>query len=57
VQKLESGEVLVVGEKLKAELLEGDAEKEYWKNFIEFKTQQLTQRAQDRLDRKKRKRY
>jgi RNA binding motif len=56
IQKLLSGEVLVAGVKVKAELMEGDAENEYWKNFIDFKTKQLTQRAQERLGRKKRKR-
>jgi RNA binding motif len=49
-------EVQVAGEKVKSELMEGDGEKEYWKNFIDFKTKQLTQRAQERLGRKRRKR-
>jgi arginine/lysine/ornithine decarboxylase len=32
-----------------AERIKGDAEKEYWKNFIGFKMKQLTQRAQEQL--------
>ena len=49
LKKLKSGELQVAGEKVEsAILLEGDEEKQYWQDFMDFKTKQLRQREEER---------
>lgn len=53
--KISTGETLVAGAKVKeATVLEGDAEKEYWDKYIEFKKNYLKQRSQRTNKRRKR---
>ena len=52
LKKLQSGELHIAGEKVEsAILLEGDAEKQYWQDFMDFKTKQLRQREEERRGR------
>jgi len=49
VEKLNSGAVKISGSKIEeAELLEGEEEKAYWANFIEFKKRQIRHRSEER---------
>lgn len=49
LKKLQSGELEIAGEKVEsATLLEGDDEKQYWQDFMDFKTKQLRQRHEER---------
>ena len=49
LEKLQSGDLHVAGAKVeKASILEGDEEKQYWEDFMEFKTRQLRQRNDER---------
>eukprot|EP00977_Amphora_coffeiformis_P012809 scaffold3240_cov187-Amphora_coffeaeformis.AAC.4 len=52
LKKLQSGELHIAGEKVEsAILLEGDAEKQYWQDFMDFKTKQMRQREEERRSR------
>ena len=52
LKKLQSGELKIADEKVEsAILLEGDAEKQYWQDFMDFKTKQLRQREEERRGR------
>lgn len=49
LSKLSSGDVEVAGAKVeKAIILEGDEEKQYWQDFMDFKTKQMRQRHEGR---------
>eukprot|EP00557_Chaetoceros_sp_GSL56_P003294 CAMPEP_0176499884 /NCGR_PEP_ID=MMETSP0200_2-20121128/13199_1 /TAXON_ID=947934 /ORGANISM="Chaetoceros sp., Strain GSL56" /LENGTH=358 /DNA_ID=CAMNT_0017898401 /DNA_START=82 /DNA_END=1158 /DNA_ORIENTATION=+ len=53
--QLNDGSVTIGGVKVeKATVLTGDEEEDYYKNFIAFKTKQMREKAQEKLDRKKR---
>jgi len=48
-KKLKSGELMILDAKVKdAFILEGDAEKKYWEEFIAFKNKQIIQRAEEK---------
>ncbi|KAL7574924.1 hypothetical protein ACA910_010751 [Epithemia clementina (nom. ined.)] len=45
LQKLQSGDIEIAGQKVQsAKLMEGDEEKKYWADFIDFKSKQKRQR-------------
>jgi lupus La protein len=53
--QLNDGTVTIGGAKVeKATVLTGEEEEDYYKNFIAFKTKQMRDKAQEKLDRKKR---
>jgi len=53
LDKLQSGEIKVAEEKVESVIiLEGDEEKKYWDDFIEFKNKQLKHRQEERANRK-----
>mmetsp|Transcript_18071 Transcript_18071/g.41330 ORF Transcript_18071/g.41330 Transcript_18071/m.41330 type:complete len:160 (+) Transcript_18071:3-482(+) len=48
-KKLEAGELMILDAKVEdALVLEGDEEKKYWEEFIEFKNKQMIQRAEEK---------
>eukprot|EP00536_Pseudo-nitzschia_multiseries_P007185 jgi/Psemu1/324642/estExt_fgenesh1_pg.C_1660007 len=48
-KKLKDGELMILDAKVEdAAILEGDEEKKYWGDFIEFKTKQMIQRAEEK---------
>ncbi len=57
-KKLKAGELKILDAAVvDAALLEGDEEKKYWENFIEFKNKQAIQRAEEKKNRGKNKRH
>mmetsp|Transcript_14077 Transcript_14077/g.35378 ORF Transcript_14077/g.35378 Transcript_14077/m.35378 type:complete len:392 (-) Transcript_14077:119-1294(-) len=57
-KKLKAGELKILDAAVEdAALLEGDEEKKYWEDFIEFKTKQAIQRAEEKKNRGKNKRH
>lgn len=56
--KLKSGELEIAGTKVaKVELLEGDVEKQYWQDFMDFKTKQMRLRREEKKNRANRKKF
>jgi hypothetical protein len=50
-QQLNSGEVEIAGTKVgSARVLDGEDEQAYWKRFIDFKTKQMQQRADEKAE-------
>mmetsp|Transcript_14513 Transcript_14513/g.29698 ORF Transcript_14513/g.29698 Transcript_14513/m.29698 type:complete len:87 (-) Transcript_14513:144-404(-) len=48
-KKLKDGELMILDAKVEdASILEGEEEKKYWDDFIEFKSKQMVQRAEER---------
>mmetsp|Transcript_27568 Transcript_27568/g.75219 ORF Transcript_27568/g.75219 Transcript_27568/m.75219 type:complete len:435 (+) Transcript_27568:288-1592(+) len=48
-KKLKDGELMILDAKVEdASILEGEDEKKYWGDFIEFKTKQMIQRAEEK---------
>jgi RNA recognition motif-containing protein len=55
-KRVNDGDVQVGGEKIsEATLLEGDEEKKYWEDFMEFKNKQIRHREEERREHKKHK--
>lgn len=54
--KLQSGEVVVGGKKVEsARVLDGEDEKAYWQKFIDFKNNQIRQKAEEKANKSKNK--
>ena len=55
---LKAGELMVLDTKVEdAAILEGDEEKKYWEDFIEFKNKQMIQRAEEKKNSRGNKRH
>lgn len=56
-KKLKDGNIKISGEHKVGDaiVLEGDEEKKYWENFIEFKTKQIQEKEMEKRNRKKQK--
>jgi hypothetical protein len=55
-EKLQNGDVVVGGKKVEsARVLDGDDEKAYWQKFIDFKNNQIRQKAEEKANKSKNK--
>ena len=54
-ERLKAGELEIAGAKVEdARVLDGDEEKKYWENFIDFKNKQIRHKEEEKHSRKKR---